>query len=209
MPPKHRIATILGLALPIIGGMMSQNILNLVDTAMVGRLGNEALAATGLGGFAFFMAIATMMGLSAAVQAMAARRVGEGKLNHAAQPLNSALLLALVFGVPFSVLLIFTAPHFFPILNGDAAVSSQGIPYLQARFSTLALGGMTFAFRGYFNGVDRPIVYMRTLLITHAVNIVLNFAFALFSASSRVLYVPRTFNPRIFVLNSFCSSKSF
>jgi putative MATE family efflux protein len=182
--PRWRRQRILGLAAPIIAGMLSQNLLNLVDTAMVGRLGNEALAATGLGGFAFFMAIATMMGLSAAVQAMAARRIGEGKLNHAAQPLNSALLLALVFGVPFSALLIVTAPHFFPMLNGDAAVSSQGIPYLQARFSTLALGGMTFAFRGYFNGVDRPIVYMRTLLITHAVNIVLNFAliFGMFGA---------------------------
>jgi Na+-driven multidrug efflux pump len=43
---------ILRMALPIIGGMVSQNVLNLVDTAMVGSLGDEALAAVGLGGFA-------------------------------------------------------------------------------------------------------------------------------------------------------------
>ena len=49
---KSRYKRILSLALPIIGGMMSQNVLNLVDTAMVGTLGNAALAAVGLGGFA-------------------------------------------------------------------------------------------------------------------------------------------------------------
>ncbi|MCH8842354.1 MAG: hypothetical protein IID61_05180 [SAR324 cluster bacterium] len=43
-----RVNRIVGLALPIIGGMVSQNVLNLVATAMVGSLGNAALAAVGL-----------------------------------------------------------------------------------------------------------------------------------------------------------------
>jgi Na+-driven multidrug efflux pump len=50
MDPVRR-QRILGLALPIIGGMVSQNLLNIVDTAMVGFLGDSALAAVGLGGF--------------------------------------------------------------------------------------------------------------------------------------------------------------
>ena len=44
---RHRI---FGLALPIVGGMVSQNLLNIVDTAMVGFVGDAALAAVGLGG---------------------------------------------------------------------------------------------------------------------------------------------------------------
>ena len=44
---KDRFRRIMHLALPIIGGMVSQNILNLVDTAMVGSLGTAALAAVG------------------------------------------------------------------------------------------------------------------------------------------------------------------
>ena len=177
--PSHdrteRRRRILALALPIIGGMVSQNLLNLVDTAMVGALGDSALAATGIGGFAFFMAIATMMGLSAAVQAMAARRIGEGRADEAAAPLNGALLLALGFGVPLTAALVWATPWFFPLLNSDPAVYEQGVPYLQYRLATLALGGMAFGFRGFFNGIGRPIVYMRTLMITHVVNIVLNY----------------------------------
>ena len=74
-----RSKRIMALALPIIGGMVSQNVLNLVDTAMVGHLGDAALAAVGFGGFATFMATAFITGLSSGVQAMASRRLGEGR----------------------------------------------------------------------------------------------------------------------------------
>jgi MATE family multidrug resistance protein len=42
--------------------MMSQNLLNIVDTAMVSSLGDTALAAVGLAGFAGFMCTAFIMG---------------------------------------------------------------------------------------------------------------------------------------------------
>ena len=79
MLTPDRRQRILSLALPIIGGMVSQNVLNLVDTAMVGVLGVAALAAVGMASFANFMASAFITGLSAGVQAIAARRLGEGR----------------------------------------------------------------------------------------------------------------------------------
>ena len=87
---------ILGLALPIIGGMVSQNLLNIVDTAMVGFLGDAALAAVGLGGFVVFMCQALILGISTGVQTTAARRKGEGRPDRAAAALNTALLLVLL-----------------------------------------------------------------------------------------------------------------
>ena len=58
-----RLNRIFTLALPIVAGMVSQNILNLVDTAMVGVLGNAALAAVGIGGFVTFMCQALILGI--------------------------------------------------------------------------------------------------------------------------------------------------
>ncbi len=165
---------IFGLALPIIGGMLSQNVLNLVDTGMVGTLGDEALAGVGLGGFANFLFSAFILGLSAGVQAMAARRVGEGRWNETAIPLNGGLLLALLMAVPWSAFLITFAWDFFPLLTTDTAVVEQGVPYLRARLFAMFAMGMNFAFRGYWNAVDKSILYMRTLISMHVVNIVLN-----------------------------------
>jgi len=173
VPPARR-KRILGLALPIIGGMLSQNVLNLVDTAMVGTLGDAALAGVGLGGFANFLFSAFILGLSAGVQAMAARRVGEGRWSETALPLNGGLLLALALAVPWSALLITFASDYFPILTSDVAVVEQGVPYLQARLVAMFAMGMNFAFRGYWNAIDKSILYMRTLISMHVVNIFLN-----------------------------------
>ncbi|MCA9648346.1 MAG: MATE family efflux transporter [Myxococcales bacterium] len=154
--------------------MTSQNILNLVDTGMVGTLGDEALAAVGTGSFANFLAMAFITGLSAGVQTIAARRKGEGRDEETAVPLNGALLLSIAFGVPVSVLLFFVVPSIFPVLNPDPAVVAAGVPYLQARILAMTAVGMNFSFRGYWNGVNLSKLYLRTLLVMHAANILLN-----------------------------------
>lgn len=172
--PRARRKRILGLALPIIGGMISQNVLNLVDTAMVGTLGDAALAGVGLGGFANFLFSSFVLGLSAGVQAMAARRVGQGRMKETAIPLNGGLLLALALAVPWSAVLIFSTSDFFPFLASDPAVVDEGVPYLRARLVAMFAMGMNFAFRGYWNAVDKSILYMRTLISMHAINIFFN-----------------------------------
>jgi MATE family multidrug resistance protein len=167
--PRNR--EILHLSLPIIGGMMSQNVLNLVDTWLVGGLGAAALAACGLANFMNFMAVAAITGLSTAVQAMAARRVGEGKAGESAIPLNGGLLLSVAVGVPLSALLIWFTPSFFPAMVDDPAVAEEGVPYLQWRLVAVALVGMNFSFRGYWSAVKLTRLYLYTLLWMHALNI--------------------------------------
>ena len=172
--PTGRLKTILTLSLPIVGGMVSQNILNLVDTAMVGRVGPEALAAVGIASFANFMAIAIILGLGTGVQAIASRRLGEGRENETAIPLNGGLFLALMMGIPLTVLLYLAAPVGFPLLVNDPAVVQDGVPYLQARIlGTIAIA-MNYSFRGFWNGINMSMVYMRTLVVMHLINIFLN-----------------------------------
>lgn len=174
MTPERR-NRILHIALPIIGGMMSQNVLNLVDTAMVGVLGPAALAAVGIGGFLNFMAAAAIMGLATGVQAMTARRIGEERTDESAVPLNGGLFLALLIGAFLTAIAFFASPVIFPLLNGDPAVIADGVPYFQSRCLAIIAVGMNFSFRGYFTGVSLSGLYMRTLLIMHACNVVLNY----------------------------------
>lgn len=175
LPERARTRRILALSLPIIGGMTSQNLLNLIDTAMVGALGAPALAGVGMGSFLSFMSVAVVIGLATAVQATAARRYGEGRLDETAVPLNGGLLLALVLGVPITLALFAAAPALFALLNPDPAVVAAGAPYFQARLVAVAAVGMNFAFRGYWNAVDRPRLYLYTLLIMHAANVAISY----------------------------------
>lgn len=175
MVEASRLRRILVLALPIIGGMVSQNVLNLVDTAMVGMLGNAALAAVGLGGFAMFMCMALVLGISTGVQTTAARRKGEGRYEETAIVLNGALVLVLIVAPVLSAALYQAAPVFFPWLNSDPEVIRQGVPYLQMRLLAIVFVGVNFAFRGYWNAVDMSRLYMGTLIVMHASNIFLNY----------------------------------
>lgn len=169
-----RVRTILTLGLPIVGGMLSQNLLNVVDTAMVGSLGDVALAASGQGSFLNFLAIAFVTGLSAGVQAMAARRKGEGRLRETAVALNGGLLLSLAIGLPAGALLFLLAGELFGLVSDDPAVVAAGTPYLQARLLAMAAAGMNFSWRGYWNGVGRSTIYLRSIVVMHIANITLN-----------------------------------
>lgn len=154
--------------------MVSQNLLNLVDTAMVSHLGPAALAGVGLASFLNFMAFSAITGLSPAVQAMAARRVGEGRFDQTAVPLNGGIMLSLALGIPLSLALFFAAPLIFARLNGDPAVVEQGSRYLQYRLVGVAAVGINFSFRGYWSAVRNTGLYMATLLAMHSLNILLD-----------------------------------
>ncbi|MEN8720777.1 MAG: MATE family efflux transporter, partial [Oceanococcaceae bacterium] len=174
MTPERR-QRIWALALPIIGGMASQNVLNLVDTAMVGALGAEALAAVGMVSFLMFLSVAAMTALSSAVQALASRRFGAGDMTRVALPLNAGLLVSLVLGIPLSLLIFALSEPILGLVLDDSAAVAEGVPYFEARALAAAFVGMNFSYRGYFAAVNQTRFYLRTLLIMHAANIVLSY----------------------------------
>ncbi|NQU40641.1 MAG: MATE family efflux transporter [Lentisphaerae bacterium] len=155
--------------------MMSQSLLNLADTAMVGRLGAAELAAVGMGSVATFLAFAFLLGLSPAVQAMASRRLGEGKEDVVALPLNAGLMMAILVGVPLGIVLYLLAEPAFRFLSSDPDVVASGVPYLKTRILSVAGVGINFSFRGYWNGVHKPSRYMFTLITMNMLNILFNY----------------------------------
>lgn len=173
---KTRPRIILALALPIVGAMASQNVMGLVDTAMVGALGTEALAAVGLGTFVTFVAQALLLGLESGVQALVSRAHGAKDDAAITATLRRGLGWALVGGVPLTAVLFFVAPIVVPHLNDDAAVVSLSVGYTSARAWGMVPIGMMCAFRGYFNGIGQPRQVLSALLFSHAINIAVSAA---------------------------------
>ena len=174
MTPERR-RDILQISLPIVAGMTSQNLLNLVDAWMVGALGATALAAVGLASFVNFMAVSFLTGFSPAVQTLAARRVGQGRMSEVAVPLNGGLRLSLWIGVPLAVLGWWGAEALMTLLTPDPAVIAEGEGYLQWRLLSVAAVGMNFCYRGYWSAIKRTQVYMVTLFVMNAFNVPISF----------------------------------
>ena len=176
LPTTTRRQQIIAISIPILSGMISQNILNLIDAAMVGHLGSAALAAVGMTSFLNFLLVAIFLGLATGVQVMVARRLGEGRQEKAAAPLNGSLLLNLLFAVPASIALYFAAPAIVNLLLDDQAVIAEGEMYLQMRVLGIWAIAMNFTFRGFWSGIKLTKYYMYVLIGMHVLNVFLNYA---------------------------------
>ncbi|QFU01643.1 Multidrug resistance protein NorM [Halomonas sp. THAF5a] len=172
LPETSRRQTILRLALPIIGGMLTQSLLNLIDAALVGSLGEVPLAGVGIGGYAMFLITAVVFGLSSGVQAQAARRHGEEDWGRRALPLNAGLVIALAVAGPLTLLCLWQAPALLALINQDPAVNAEAAGYFQWRVTSLVPVAMIFCFRGYWNGIQQTGLYLRIILVMHVINVV-------------------------------------
>jgi putative MATE family efflux protein len=169
-----RTRKILTLALPIMGGMLSQSLLNLVDAALVGSLGETVLAGVGVGGYAIFMLTALIMGLSSGVQSQVARRHGARLYSTRALPLNAAILLALLVTLPLSWLAWHFSLQIVGLINQETAVQQTASEYFSWRSLALLPVALTLCFRGYWHGIHQPGIYLRIILFTHSLNILLS-----------------------------------
>jgi len=95
----------LALALPITAGQVSQVLMGLTDSAMVGHVGRVPLAASAFAGSVFGFFFVVSLGLLAPVSVLVARAHGAGRRDEIAQWFRHGLVLALAAGVLLALLL--------------------------------------------------------------------------------------------------------
>jgi MATE family multidrug resistance protein len=169
------IREILLLSYPVMIGMISHTILNLVDTAMVGRLGDVALGSVGLGSFFILVTVLVFGSLSIGMQAITARRLGENRTEEFERIVMSGSFLALIIGVVVSAVGYLLSPRIFSLLSERPEIVQEGTPYLAIRFLSLFSLVMTFTLRGFVYGLARPRIDMIVSILINLVNIVLNY----------------------------------
>nr|WP_235803657.1 MATE family efflux transporter [Halomonas sp. GFAJ-1] len=161
------------LALPIMLGMLSQSMLNLVDAALVGHLGQEALAGVGIGGYTMFMMTALVFGLSSSVQSQTAQDLGAGK-KAVSRSLGAGLLLGALVGIPLSCIAWWQAPALITLLSPADDVSRIAVEYFRWRVIGLTAIALTLCFRGYWNGLQHTHLYLRIIVIVHVFNVLVS-----------------------------------
>jgi len=165
------------LALPVVISQLSQTVVGMVDTMMVGRLGVVPLAATGLAGLAVWMVMGAVGHLATGTQILASRRTGQE--DHAAA--GRALASALQAGLPLGLLLTFLMMGLYPVyyrlvLQGPAdPLYEPCLSYTLCRISGLVPFVLISALRGFFNGVGDTRQHMRVAIFTNLVHLPLNY----------------------------------
>lgn len=157
--------------------MLSQSLLNLVDAAMVGHLGSEALAGVGVGSYAAFLTVSLVMGLSAAVQTLVARKMGQKQNDQAGKPLMAGLILGGIAAIPITALFLVFSTELMALFSSDQAVIDIADPYFEWRTAAIIAVAFNFCFRGYWAGIGETKAYLKVLLWMHIANVVLSYIF--------------------------------
>jgi MATE family multidrug resistance protein len=95
----REIRPTLSLAIPIIVGQVSQMLIGITDSAMIGRVGTTSLAAAAFTGGVFSLFFVVCIGLLLPVGVFAARDAGAGKLGECAAWLHHGRVIAVGVGL--------------------------------------------------------------------------------------------------------------
>src|SRR2546425_12367459 len=85
---SHLLRSVVKLAWPVVVQQVSFSMVQLVDTALVGHLGEDALAGVRLAGQLFWFSQAGMVAVAIGSAAIIARNVGSGDARHATRTPN-------------------------------------------------------------------------------------------------------------------------
>ncbi|MCR4402571.1 MAG: MATE family efflux transporter [Firmicutes bacterium] len=119
------------LAWPAISEMILHMFVWIVDTAMVGRLGAQALSAVGLGGNVYWTCTWICGAIGIGVQAMVARAVGAGDTRRAAFSAGQGLLAGFGLGAVLAGGAMGAAPWVYRLAGFAQDVSVPGIEYMR------------------------------------------------------------------------------
>ncbi len=127
------------LAWPVVLEQALAMVSQVVDMAMVGRLGKDAVAAVGLSMQPFFLINALFMGLSVGTTALSARAIGAGNREEAGKVTGQSILIALIFGSLIGYLGFTKAEWIVTFMKADDAVRAIGSGYVRAMMPGMLL----------------------------------------------------------------------
>ncbi len=177
---RHAVVwPILRLAAPLTGFFFVQSATSLASLAMLGRLGDVALAGVGAASAVFGVVLALMFGVDAGVQAIVSRATGAGQGARLGQILIDAQALALPVGALLAIALMMLGGPILKVMLTDPAAAAAGAAYIRAAAPSLIAYAVTIPINSCWIGSGRPIRAFLVTAVLSPVQIAATFAFVL------------------------------
>lgn len=160
---------------PIFLGLLAQNIINVTDTAFLGRVGEVELGASAMGGLFYICVFTIAFGFSTGSQIMIARRNGEREFTE----IGPIMMQGCAFLLALSVLLFGStkalAPAIMRFIVSSDAIYTASLSYLSWRIFGFLFSGLNVMFRAFYVGITRTKVLTLGSIIMATVNVWLDY----------------------------------
>src|SRR5215217_5535028 len=168
---------ILRLAVPALGALAAEPLYLLADTAMVGHLGTDELAALAIAATLLAGTFTLFNFLTYGTTAQVARSAGAGQEVEAGRLAAQALWLSAGTGVALTALLAGLAVPLVQLMGGDGRVGDLALLYLRIGSLGLPFALIALAGQGYLRGVSDLRSPLVIVVVANVVNVVLNVVF--------------------------------
>jgi MATE family multidrug resistance protein len=167
---------ILRLAIPAMLAIASDPLFSIADTAMIGRLGVEPLAARAIGaaliGGIYWLFTFLIFGTTTIV----GYQHGAHDTEACGQTYLHALLVATLGGVIVAAAGIYFAPNLYRGMGAADKVLREGVPYFRIRVAGAPFIFLFYASVGFFRGVQNTRIPMLIAFLMSGTNLALDYA---------------------------------
>lgn len=193
---RRELRALLVLTAPLALTNFGTMLLGIVDTAVVGRLGETALAAVGLGSSVFFTVSVVGWGWMLALDPLIAQAVGADEGGRAQHAFVQGLWVALLGALPVS-LAILGAGALLETMGIEPATAAQTRAYLHARLPAVLPWLALAASRAFLQArtVTRPLV--TGVVVANVINLPLTWLLVFGDAGLADLGLPALGVPRM------------
>ncbi|MFZ5825540.1 MAG: MATE family efflux transporter [Bacillota bacterium] len=168
---------ILKLAWPVVAEQLLATLANMVDAALVGRLGAVATAAVGLTQMPHWFMVGLFMGLGVGVNALAARFHGAGEDDKLEATTRAGFWLAVVVSLVAGALVWVYAPEIFRLVGAEADVLPVGVPFLRLMVPGMVAIFWSLVLSASLRATGDTRTPMLINLVANLLNVIMAYAF--------------------------------
>ncbi len=161
---------VLKIALPVMVGSIAMTILNITDTAFLGRVGETELGASAVGGVLYFAFAMIGVSIGTGAQIMIARRSGEKKEGNIGEIFDHSLLILLVLGIVLFSILKWGSPYILKLILDSPELVKSTSEFLEYRSYGLIFLMIATVFRSFYVGIAQTKIFGIYSFVMAAVN---------------------------------------
>lgn len=164
---------ILNIAYPIMLGSLGQNIINLIDTGFLGRVGQVELGAGALAGIFYFVMFMVGYAFNNGMQIIISRRMGEGRKSEVGNIVDHEFYLLFLIAVVEFVFLFFISPLVLSQFIHSKEILNATVIFLTYRSFGIFFGLFNSCLQQFFIGIGKTSIINFSTVVLAITNIVL------------------------------------
>lgn len=165
------------LALPIVLQYLIASSLNMLDTVMIGMVGEVELASVGIANQYYFIFSLIVMGISSGISVFIAQLWGKKDKENIRRVLCIGLISGIIITIAFTIVALIIPENIMSIFNKDPEVIAIGSDYIKIVCISYIFATITFNFASASRSIENTLVPMFASFVGLITNGVLNYIF--------------------------------